>query len=658
MVFLSPNEQRTLALICDTFVPALPSVNGDDPNLIGCGAIGLNIPTHLEEAIERVSDDANRQQLKLALNALENGFFNGLTARQWGAFSELSLEERTAVLQSWAESSIPQARQLFQSLKRLTLFLFYSVMPEGSPNPTWPSLGYKNLPNRADAAPRPIKPLEITENTTLYTDVLVIGSGAGGGVAAAELSAAGQDVIVIEKGPYYAEQDFHGRELESMEKLFERHGSMTTADLSMMVLAGSTLGGGTTINWSASLRPPDYVLNEWASEYGFTGANSAAFQASLDAVSQRMNVNTAESHPNRNNAVLEAGCRALGYDVSVIPRNVKGCEECGFCNFGCSFGAKQGTLKTYLQDAYDRGTRILVGARVERVLHRHGTAYGAEVLTYSPDGHLRRVTVKAKWVIAAAGSLHTPALLLRSGLTNGNIGANLHLHPVTVTYGLFDDEIDPWQGPPMTRLAAQFANLDGHGYGVRLETAPVHPGIAALSMPWQSGRGHKRLMGRLNHMANIIVITRDYHSGRVTVDKQGEPVLHYRLHPYDARHMMRGTLEALRIHVAAGANEVSSPHNEQIVYNHGDNLESFLEQVETRGFRANSFTLSSAHQMSSCRIGGDSALGAVDPSGESYEVRNLFVMDGSVLPTASGVNPMVSIMGTVHYLAQGLKARL
>jgi choline dehydrogenase-like flavoprotein len=144
------------------------------------------------------------------------------------------------------------------------------------------------------------------------------------------------------------------------------------------------------------------------------------------------------------------------------------------------------------------------------------------------------------------------------------------------------------------------------------------------------------------------------------VDAQGNPVLDYQLHPYDARHLMRGTLEALRIHIAAGAREVSSPHNNQMVYrpDAGGSLDAYLQQVAARGFRGNSYTLSSAHQMSSCRIGGDSAQGAVAPDGESYELRNLFVADGSVLPTASGVNPMVTIMGTAHYLAQQMKARL
>jgi choline dehydrogenase-like flavoprotein len=660
MAFLNAAEKHTLALICETLAPALSAPDGSDSPLFGCGAHDLDIPDQLEIALEKVASVDDRQQLKLILSALESGLFNGITARQWGAFSALDAAQRTDLLHTWAESPLPAARQTFQSLKRLTLFLFYAAMPADQPNPAWPALGYSDTPPHADPQPRPIRPLEIAAPTTLYTDVLVIGSGAGGGVVAGELAAAGQDVIVVEKGPYYAEPDFHGRERASMEELFEHHGSLTTRDRSMMVLAGSALGGGTTINWAASLRPPDEVRHEWEREYGFSGASSAAFQRSLDAVERRINVNTAESLPNRNNAVLESGCQALGYAVTTIPRNVKGCESCGFCNFGCAFGAKQGTLKTYLQDAFDCGARFLVKTHVQRILHQGGVALGAQALAEGADGRTYPVTIHARWVVSAAGALHTPALLLRSGLSNAQIGANLHMHPVTVTYGLFDEAITPWHGAPMTRVVTSFANLDGRGYGVRLETAPVHPGIAASSMPWRSGEGHKTLMSRLNHMANIIVITRDYYGGRVRVDAQGNPVLDYQLHPYDARHLMRGTLEALRIHIAAGAREVSSPHNNQMVYrpDAGGSLDAYLQQVAARGFRGNSYTLSSAHQMSSCRIGGDSAQGAVAPDGESYELRNLFVADGSVLPTASGVNPMVTIMGTAHYLAQQMKARL
>jgi len=660
MPFLNEQQRHTLALICETLVPALQAEAGEDARLFEAGASALDIPQRCEEAVEVVADEASRQQLRLFFNLIENGLFNRLTAGQPEAFSRLTLDERTAVLSAWASSRFPIARKTFQALKRMTLFLFYSAMPDGQPNPTWPVYSYSGPPGAPENAPRPIKPLEINGPATLYTDVLVIGSGAGGGVVAAELVAAGHDVIVVEKGGYHAEGDFHGRELESHDHLFEKHGSLTTADLSIIVLAGSTLGGGTTINWAASLRTPDHVLQEWQRDYGFTGAAGQEFQRSLDAVMQRVHANTDESRVNPQNAALERGCRELGYDVSVLPRNVKGCQECSFCNYGCAFGAKQGTLKTYLQDAYERGARILVNARVERILQSHGAATGALVTVQGENSAVHEVTIQARAVVAAAGAVHTPALLVRSGLSNANIGANLHLHPVTVAYGVYDQPVLGWQGPPMTRYTRQFANLDGRGYGVRLETAPSHPGIAALSLPWVSGREHKRLMQRLDHLANIIVLTRDYYGGRVTVDRDGNPVLHYRLHPYDARHLMKGLLEALRVHRAAGALEVSSPHNAQLIYRDGQDgdFESFLEQVSARGFQANAYSLYSAHQMSSCRIGGNTALGAVDPTGETYEIKNLFVADGSVLPTASGVNPMITIMGTAHYLAQHLKSKL
>ncbi len=656
MPFLSPTQRHTLALICDTLIPRLPSSEGADLPLFRLGAADFPLTEDVEEGLFLATDEASRQQLGWLLDGLENPFFNGLTTGYWRGFSELALDDRTVLLRRWADSSIPQARQFFQSIKRLAQFLFYTTLPGGQPNPIWSSFAYPDQPPSGKPQPRALGPLVITEATTLYTDTLVIGSGAGGGVVAAEVAAAGQDVIVVEKGDYIVE--FDGRERQSSEYLFEKRGALTTADRSMLVLAGSVLGGGTTVNWTASLHPPDYVLREWETVYGFSGATSAAFQKSLAAVENRLNINATESSANQPNHLLEKGCQSLGYTVKTVPRNVKGCDDCGFCNYGCAFGAKRGMVSTYLHDAAQRGARILVRAEVERVLIERGQAVGALAQVRGEDGVVHAVTIRAKRVVVSAGSIHTPAILLRSGLGNTNIGRNLHLHPVTVIYGLFEDAVAPWRGAPLTRVVTEFADLDGRGYGTRLECAPTHPGIAALSLPWQSGAAHKQLMSQLNHMANIIIITRDQHSGRVRLDAQGQPTLHYHLHPDDARHMMKGLLEAIRIHAAAGAREISAPFNRHLVYRAGqDKLDSFLIEAERRGFQPNTYSLFSAHQMSSCRIAGDSALGAVDPEGESYEVRNLFVVDGSALPSASGVNPMLSILGTAHYLAQGIKQR-
>lgn len=664
MSFLTASQKSTLTLICDTFIPALPAEAGTDARLFGVAASQLNVPEKLEDALERTSDETQRRQLQQFLGLVENRLVNGAATGIWKSFSQMTLDERTQLLYSWCTSRFFLARTAFQGLKRLSLALFYMAMDNTKTgqdaNPTWAAICYPGPSPHPSDIPRTMTPITISEPTTLTTEVLVIGSGAGGGVVAAELASAGHDVLVVEKGGYRTEQDFHGREADSSEQLFEKFALLTTADTTMSVLAGSTLGGGTTVNWSASFRTPDHVLKEWAEEYGFTAATSRDYQRSLDAVTQRMNVGTAESIPNRNNAALEKGCQALGYHIDVIPRNVKGCEECGFCGYGCPFGAKQGTLKTFLQDAYDHQARILVDAYVGRVLHQHGKATGAEITVQGANGTPYPVTVHAKAVVVSAGTIHTPAVLRRSGLTNANIGANLHLHPVTVIFGVFDDPVGIWQGVPMSRFSKQFSNLDGRGYGVTLECAPAHPGISAAALPWVSGRQHKDLMVKLHRMANMIVLTRDYHGGQVKVDARGNPVLHYHLHPYDAQHLMRGLVEALRIHRAAGAREVCSPHAAQLLYVEGKSgdFEDYLRRVEARGFQGNGYALFSAHQMSSCRIGGDPAHGAVDPTGETYELKNLFVADASAMPTASGVNPMVTIMGLSHYLAQHIKARL
>lgn len=659
MAFLTSREKHTLTLICDTLAPVLAAENGDNPQLFTTCASDLGIPELAEVALEQNLDESFQNQLKIFLHVIESGFLNRLLTGQTASFSDLDLERRSAILRAWGDSDIPQARMAFQALKRLILFMTYAITPDDQPNPMWQAFHYALPSSRARDVPKAIHPLMVTAPTTLYTDVLVIGSGAGGGVIAGELSAAGLDVIVVEKGGYFTEADFTGCELDSTDHLLERRGMFATTDLGILVLAGNALGGGTLINWSASLRPPEYVLWEWETKFGFYGAGGLAFQRSLDAVAARINVNSEESQCNRQNSILAAGCEALGYEVSVIPRNVKGCEDCGFCNFGCPFGAKQSTLKTYLQDAHERGARILVQAHVDRVLHHRGLVSGAQVTVQGEDGIPREVTIQAKTVVVTAGAIHTPALLMRSGLTNANIGANLRLHPTTVIYGLFDKPVSGWQGPPMTRYTRQFADLDGRGYGIRLETAPVHPGIAALGLQWASGRQHKTMMQQLDRLANIIIITRDYHGGRVKTDKRGQPVLDYQISPYDARHMMRGILEALRIQKAAGAIEVASPHHKRLIYRPSPNGEfsGFLAQVQKAGIEDNALPLFSAHQMSSCRIGGNSALGAISPEGESYEVKNLFVADGSVLPTASGVNPMLTIMGVAHYIAQGIKGR-
>jgi choline dehydrogenase-like flavoprotein len=646
MGFLSNKERDVLSVICETLIPTFPSQPDSDKS-----NAPINVVEKVEIALERVASDDEKKQIKHLLQALDQSLVNGVLAGQWASLKGMPHEAREKVLFKMATHPLEPLRKAFLTFKRLATFLFYA----DPNNPILATFGYQ-IPDAIQA----ITPLTIDAPTILETDVLVIGSGAGGGVVAGELASAGHDVIVVEKGAYFAEHQYPRDELTGTETLYERYGALVNDDATISILAGSTLGGGTTVNWSASFRTPDAILHEWESVLGFTGATGGDLQRSFDAVWERSNVNTDESIANPNNHKLEIGSQALGYDCQVVARNVKNCGVCDFCNFGCATGAKQSTLKTYLQDAHDAGTRILVNAYVQKILHDHGQVRGAIVKISNPDGTHHTITIKAKMVVVSAGAIHTPAILLRSNLQNRNIGANLRLHPTTVTTGVFADRIDPWRGAPLTRVVTDFKNLDGDGYGVWLENAPVHPGLNGLANPWAGRQAFTDVVQQMPYTANIIILTRDRDSGHVTTDRRGEPIIRYRLSPYDARHLMIGMQEALKIHLAAGALEVSTPHNERLrFFSQGDGtIDHYLKRVQNKGLKPNDFALFSAHQMSSARIGGDPARGAVDPTGESFEVKGLYVADGSSLPNSPGVNPMISIMAVAHYIAQHIKTRL
>ena len=655
MRFLNDKEREVLHAFCDALYG-----RQDAQGPFRLRASELGVLDLMERALSE-KDQASKDRLKLVLRLLQRRVVNGMLAGHWAPFTQLSDQQRTDVLLALANSPFNELRGAFQGVKQLVSFLAYASDDyDGGRNPFWQALNYQGHARQVPATQPALPITKIDRSQTLTCDVLVIGSGAGGGVVAAELAAAGQDVIVAEKGNYYANQDLPNTELKGMRDLYEQRGGLRTVDRGIIILAGSTLGGGTTVNWMTSLKPPMQLLQQWTDDHGFVGATSTEFSNSIDYVCRRVHVTSQESAANGQNSALERGCQKLGYQVSVLPRNVKDCVKCDFCGFGCRYGAKQDSRITFLQDAAENDTRILVRAFVDRVTHHGGYVTGAELKVKDAHGDEHLVYVKCKRVVVAAGSIHTPAILKRSGLTNSNVGGNLFLHPVGAVFARYADPINPWVGAPQTRLCDHFADLDGDGYGVRMEASPAHPGLWALGLPWQGPRKFSELMQQLPYFANTIVLTRDKYSGRVDVDGNGKPVLRYRLHPYDANHLMRGLQEAIRIHRAAGAKIVYGPHNDSPSFDcsNGGDFEAYLRQIKSGGTRPNHLGLFCAHQMSSCRIGDSPSIGAINPEGECYDVRNLFVADGSALPTSTGVNPMITIMAVAHYIAQQIKSRL
>jgi long-chain-alcohol oxidase len=633
-VTLSPRQRRALEAICETFVPrreGWPSAS----------ELGV-----ADGVVETARVARSLRQLRRLLSAW---------ATAYPRFGRVSAERREAVLRAWCDSRVRQRRAVFHGLRRGVLSAYY-LAPE---NPAWELLGYPGPPGPADspAAPTGIAPLAVDRDVVLECDVCVVGSGAGGGVAAGVLAAAGLDVVVLEAGGRYEERDFDGAELAGLRRLYLDGGTAATDDQGMVLLAGACLGGGTVVNYTTSLRTPDDVRAEWA-RAGVPAFERDEYDRSLDAVWERLGVNLDHSKPSRRDEVFRRGLDALGWHVEAIPRNVLGCDEgrsCGCCPYGCPLGAKQSTTKTWLADAHAAGARILVRTRAERIVLEAAVARGVKART--ADGH--SVTVRSRAVVAAAGALRTPVLLRRSGFANPHVGRNLLLHPVTGVVGYFDEEIRPWEGTMQAIYSDRDRDLDA-GYGVKYETAAAHPSLPAALLPWRSSEAHAELMAGLSRLVGIGVIVRDRDGGEVRPGRGGRSRVRYRVSPYDARHVRAGVEGAARILEAAGARRIVSAHASGVGFEPGrdGDLSRFVAEADACGYGPGRCGYVSFHQMGSARMGGSARDSVCDPEGRAWEARNVVVCDGSTFPTASGVNPMISIAAIAHMNASALAARL
>jgi choline dehydrogenase-like flavoprotein len=610
----------------------------------------------MAEAIAGLPHAADRTDMRRLLWLLESRAANLFLSGVPRPFTRLAPTERERYLHRWATSGFALKRKAFQALKRLATVLAYTATDASGTNPAWAALGYPGPLGLPPATPKTIRPFTAAAAATLECDVVVVGSGAGGGVVAGELAASGKSVIVLEQGGYANEADFSHREADALARLYDARGLRTTHDLGLLILQGSCLGGGTVVNYTTSFPTPEAVREQWAREHGLPHFTSLEYTRSLEAVARRLGVNTEHATPSGRDAVLLRGLGRLGWHDGLLPRNVQGCPQdaaCGYCGMGCRWGAKRSTLLTYLQDASDHGARIVVHCNARRVLLERGRAVG---VTTRVRGTL--LTMRARAVVVACGAIHSPALLLRSGLTLPALGRHLALHPATAVFALMDDRIEPWTGTVQARYSDQFADLN-HGYGFKFETAPLHPSLAALGFAWESAEQHRRLMARLPNVTLVGILLRDRDGGRVTVDRDGEPVVRYRPSAYDVGHLRRGIGAAAQVLEAAGAREIWSAQSRFVSYRPGrDTHGHWLDAVDAAGLGPNQQLLVTFHQMASCRMGADPRTSVVNAENQVHGVRGLYVADASVFPTASGVNPMLTVMGIAHRAAAIIGTRL
>lgn len=653
---LSEVQRRTLEAVCDTVVPAVEANGETDPMraYLARAAADLGVPDQILGLMAQAMPPDQVQ-----------GFADLLDGLAQHDFANLPLAARIQILHDVAASS-HEARLGMLALRNMTLLFFYGLVDDGGLNPNWEAVGYPgplSAAPSAQEAPKTINTLQTEgEEQTLTADVCVVGSGAGGAVIAAELQRAGNSVLILEMGAYRNEADFKQLELPGLLELYLGGALIGSEDGSISIFAGSTLGGGTVVNYMNCLRTPERIRREWA-DHGIDGIDQPAYDEHIDAVMTRINATDEATTQNRQHKKLIKALDALGFEHRPIVRNVDpSCEDpraCGYCSVGCQRGCKQSTLKTYLQDASDAGAKAIVGCHADRILVADGRARGVQATALHSDGTSTRLTVEAPTVVVACGAIESPALLLRSGIGGPAVGRHLRLHPAAIVNGIYDEPIEAWIGQIQSEVSDHFARCEGD-HGFLIESVGATPGIHATGIPWRDGEHHKRELARMfAHHAPFLSVARDHGEGEVVLDPHGQPVVRWSLSDeLDRRLFVRANLELARLHHAVGAPEIRTLHAEELVWRRdsGEPFEQFLSRIERARYGPADITIFTAHQMGSCRMGRDPSDSVADGRGQLHDTRGVWVGDASAFPSAPGVNPMVSIMSLAHRTAQHIAA--
>ena len=647
MAELTPNQREVLRALVDTAVPSL-QVEDDPHGFWALSGTQVGVDQALELALADMSEADQTGMAQLLDGLAMLGFqHQGRNTREGMLGTALALA--------------PEALVAISTLRGASCLLAHSLTDEQGRNPFWPQYGYPG-PQLTPPTDEPyITPHVPQDGEVLEADVVVVGSGAGGGTIAGVLATQGKKVVVLEAGRATSERDYRQLEIESSQTMMYRGGIAVSSDGNIGLLAGATLGGGTTINWHNCVKPSAEVRREWAAEHGLTDVDSEEFDRHLAAVLGRMKANDRCSDFNGPHQRMAEGAKALGWSMHTAVRNVDPDTydpvAAGYTQFGDPTGSKMGTLNTYLRDAYDNGAVIVPNTKADQVCQEDGRASGVAATWTDPEtGETRRVTVRAKDVVVACGALETPALLLRSGIGGPAVGQNLYLHPSAGIFGVYAEDQKAWWGPPQAGVMDEFRDL-GDGYGILVEGSQWYSGVFAFQLARRDGKQAKEAMSKLGRMADFLFILRDHTGGEVTIDEAGEAVHHYALtDERDVAAYRKGLRVMAELHVAAGAEELwigATPR----VWRRGDDLDAWLAELEQMHIGAGGLFMGSAHQMGSARMGTDPTSSVAKPTGELHDVAGVWIGDTSAFPTPSGANPMLTCMALAHRTAEHISGK-
>lgn len=638
---LNRRQLATLAALADTLIPR----GGPFP----LGAADVDAAGKLSHYL-MLFGPSRRRQIARLITAWE---YSSLLSRHLKPFSRLDASAREHFVDDALHSHYPWRRFPIILLNHLCSFAY------GAASEVEAALGFTHscIDDSPPAKGPRLSPLmhpDIRGDVSERVDVCVIGSGAGGAVVAKELVDAGLSVLIIEEGDYFTQDDFKGPPFERVLRTYRDEGGTMALGRPLVPLPlGKAVGGTTVINSGTCFRTPDKVLRRWESEFGLQGYDSATLAPLFDRIEEIMSVRPVPWEIIGKNAeVFDRGVRALGLHGEPIRRNIKGCRGCGACAFGCPSDAKQAMHLSYLPLACAGGARIFARCRADRLLIEHGRAVGVEaaILDRSTDQVRGRLRVRADAVVVAAGTIHTPLLLRANGLgrRSGQLGRNLRLHPALGVHAVFDEELFAWRGTLQSYYVDHLMESDE----VMIEVTNPIPTMGS-SIHRATGMQAKRVFDEYKHIAATGLFVSDSSNGRVLpLGRHGRPIILYSLNQLDAQRLIRGVKLVTEIFLAAGARrvQVGLPGLREVT------RKADLAAFDTGRWRPDALTPTGFHPMGTCRMSPNPDTGVVDLRGQVHGTERLFVADGSLFPTCTGVNPQESIMAFATRITQHIGA--
>lgn len=490
-------------------------------------------------------------------------------------------------------------------------------------------------------------------------NIAIIGSGAGGGAVAKELAplvSQGVSIAVLEWGPKLREEEFTGNELEMAQKLYFDSGGFLTKDRTMTLAFARAYGGSTVVYTGTSLT----ILPQTVERWNIPGLTWQDLRRRSEKYKEENNVHLLEDDLiNDNNRLFHEGCKKLNYHVEQFPLNIKGCQGSGMCNMGCPNAAKQGTHRVQLPAAEKQGVQVVTRCQVRRIDLSNRSL---EAIVYPDDGighpscwEPGNYRIAADIVVVAAGAVNSPALLLRSGLGERlpALGRYFTCHPALILVGEHARAITNYYGHPKSYFCDQF--MESHRF--LLETCMYFPFTTAKNLAG-FGREHGALMSDMRRLQMILSLALDSAQphNRVTIDKEGHPVVDYTIGGEVAQSLLQSMREAARIMFAAGAVRVHAPASGKffIEAGEGGRVDDLISQ---KYFKPGRLSIAAGHLMGGCRMGAGDNSSVTDVNGQVYGLPWLFVADASLFPMCAEINPYLTIMALADRVAEAVAKR-